>query len=108
MSYETRVLFERIDSQLTINPCLKLHDLARTLGTDRHNIEKAVREALHITFRQHKNAERLRISLDFLAGNCEFSIKETANRLGWSPAAFSRFIKLRTGKSPSEIKWQGQ
>jgi transcriptional regulator GlxA family with amidase domain len=107
MSYKISALFERIDSQLTINPSLTLHDLARNLGTDRHNIEKAVREARHITFRQHKNAERLRLSLDFLVVNCELSIKETANRLGWSPAAFSRFIKVRTGKSPSEIKWHG-
>jgi len=66
-----------------------------SLRKDRHDIEKSVREAKGVTFREFKKSKLLEICLTFLTGNRDLRIKHIAITLGFRRRRdFSRFIKL--------------
>jgi len=104
MPHDMRLLFKNVDSQFSTNPRLTLRDLAHNLGVDRHAIEKAMRQTQGLSFREYKKQKQLKPALALLSKRSDLEVKEIAYYLGFSPNAFSRFIKVRTGKSPREIR----
>lgn len=94
-----------IDAQLSDNPGVKLRALARHLGVDRHKIEKTVRMQKKLAFRDYKKRKKLEHALALLEVE-NLRIKEIAARIGCSPNAFSRFIRINTGLSPIGIRNQ--
>jgi len=96
-------LFADIELALHEDVSVTLVELARTLGTDRHNIERAVHLATGVTFRQFKKQKKLERATTLL--NNGLYVKEIAEILGYSsPTALTRFIKNATGHTPRSMK----
>jgi len=96
MTYNRRMLLKEVDDLVSSAPSIRLAEIARTLGVDRHTIENAMRE-----YRRKELLEMTRAMLDLP----DVSVKEIGIRLGYSSAAsFSRFVQQATGKSPSQLR----
>jgi AraC-like DNA-binding protein len=105
MTYNLPKLFSDVQACLGRNPCVSLHELSRTLGVERHTIEKAMNHIAGISFQKYQKQRLLARALNLLIQHGELSEKQIAANLGYgSTQAFSRFIKARTGKTPSEIR----
>ena len=105
MAYTLRRIFDEVDVQLSSDPRCTLQNLSRILREDRHVIEKSVREARGVTFREFKKSKLLETSLKLLTANRDLRIKHIAIILGFRRRRdFSRFIKNSIGKTPTEIR----
>ena len=100
--HDLKLLAERVSSRLADDPGVKLRELSKEFGIDRHMIERALRETRQIGFRQLKQEVRLAYARKFLGA---LAVKEVACQLGMSPNALSRFIKAKTGKPPKYHNW---
>ena len=99
-------IFDEVDAQLSL-PILAVRFAISpsSFRKDRHDIEKSVREAKGVTFREFKKSKLLEICLTFLTGNRDLRIKHIAITLGFRRRRdFSRFIKNSTGRTPTEIR----
>jgi transcriptional regulator GlxA family with amidase domain len=99
-----QLLCERAASLLSANPSLTLHEIARTIGTDRHNIEHALRERWGISFRELKIKARLKGALTLLKEQPGRYVKEIAADVGLTPNHLSRFIRSMTGHCATESR----
>jgi AraC-like DNA-binding protein len=89
-------LFYRIDLELSKNPGIRLTDLARIAYTNRHYIQRAVHDAVGLTFRDFKKQKRLQRAITLLRRG--LLVKQAAEQLHYRSAdAFSRFVKAETG-----------
>jgi methylphosphotriester-DNA--protein-cysteine methyltransferase len=105
MAYNPRGIFKEIETLLSVNPGLTLTALARDLAVDRHTIERSFRKAKGCTFRDYKHRKLVEEFLNLVVANENLTGKQIASCLGYrSRAAFSRFVKSSTGKTPTEIK----
>ena len=103
MSRQPYNLFADIELTLRAEVSATLVELSRTLGTDRHNIERAVHLVTGVTFRQFKKQKKLERATTLL--NKGLYVKEIAEILGYSsPTSFTRFIKNATGHTPRSMK----
>jgi AraC-like DNA-binding protein len=101
-----RSLFQDIEFQISYNPRIKLAELAHNLGVDRHTIERIVLKITRKSFREYKKEKILDNVRRFLAeASEEVTIKEIAALLGYSSAAFSRFVKAATGQTPTQVRY---
>jgi len=104
MAYNRRKLLRELDRIISETPSIRLSEIARMLGIDRHTIENAIRASRNISFREYKRRELLNKARTML-DQADISVKEVGIRLGYSsPASFSRFVHQATGKSPSELR----
>ena len=104
MTYNQRKLLKELDDLVANTPGIRLSEIARTLGVDRHTIENAMRAARHTSFREYRRRELLQMARVML-DRPGISIKDVGIRLGYSsPASFSRFVQQSTGKSPSQLR----
>jgi transcriptional regulator GlxA family with amidase domain len=107
MTYNQRKLLKELDVLVTNTPRIRLSEIARTLGVDRHTIENAMRSSRNTSFREYKRRELLQMALAML-NQPDVSVKEIGIKLGYSSAAsFSRFVQQSTGKSPSQLRKEG-
>jgi transcriptional regulator GlxA family with amidase domain len=107
MNRDMRSLCDQVGTMICSNPCLTLRELARSIGTDRHNIEHAMRKHCSPSFRELKKQARLnRAMILLLEGPIHYSVKEIAADIGVTPNALSRFIKLMTGYGATELRCQ--
>ncbi len=105
MAYNLRQIFADIDTRLSLRPRSSLCELSRASGFERHLIERAVRIAKGVSFREYQKRAILTSAVTMLTNGRKYSIKRIALELGyWSPESFSRFIKKTTGRSASEIR----
>jgi len=94
-----------IDIELTLQDdvSLTLVDLGRTLGVDRHTIERAVHLAAGVTFRKFKRLKQLERAQVLLKEG--LLVKEVADKLGYrSSDAFSRAFNAVFGCPPRSLK----
>jgi transcriptional regulator GlxA family with amidase domain len=104
MTYNRRQLLKELDALVTATPRIRLSEIARSLGVDRHTIENAMRSTRSISFREYKRHQLLEMARTMLY-QPNVSIKEVGIKLGYSSAAsFSRFVQKSTGKSPSQLR----
>jgi transcriptional regulator GlxA family with amidase domain len=107
MTYNQRKLLKELDVLISNTPRIRLSEIARTLGVDRHTIENAMRLTRNTSFREYKRRELLQMALAML-NMPDVSVKEIGVKLGYSsPASFSRFVQQSTGKSPSQLRKEG-
>lgn len=107
MTYNQRKLLKELDVLVSNTPRIRLSEIARTLGVDRHTIENAMRSSRNTSFREYKRRELLQMALAML-NQPDVSVKEIGIKLGYSSAAsFSRFVQQSTGKSPSQLRKEG-
>lgn len=104
MTYNHNGLLKQLDELVAETPRMRLSEIARTLGVDRHTIDNAMRSYRKITFREYKRRHLLQATRRLLA-QPHLSVKEIGIMLGYSSAAsFSRFVHQATGKSPSQLR----
>ncbi len=107
MTYNRRMLLEELDNLVSMTPRIRLSEIARALGVDRHTIENAMRSHRQISFREYRRKELLAMAQRML-NQSAIPIKEVGSKLGYSsPASFSRFVQQSTGKSPSQLRKDG-
>ncbi len=107
MTYNQRKLLKELDVLVSNTPRIRLSEIARSLGVDRHTIENAMRTTRNTSFREYKRQELLQIAMAML-NQPDVSVKEIGIKLGYSSAAsFSRFVQQSTGKSPSQLRKDG-
>jgi transcriptional regulator GlxA family with amidase domain len=104
MAYNQRLLLKEVDDLVTATPRIRLSEIARALGVDRHTIENAMRANRRMSFREYRRRELLRMVREML-NQPDISVKEIGIRLGYlSAASFSRFVHQSTGKSPMQLR----
>jgi AraC-like DNA-binding protein len=104
VTYNRPKLLIEVDALIAETPRIRLADVARTLGVDRHTIENAMRTRRKTTFREYRR-DKLMQAAQNMMDRPDCSIKEIGIRLGYSsPASFSRFVRQSTGKSPSQLR----
>ncbi|MBN1569547.1 MAG: helix-turn-helix transcriptional regulator [Acidobacteria bacterium] len=104
MTYNRHKLLIELDALIAETPRIRLTEVARSLGVDRHTIENAMRSRRKTTFREYRR-ERLLQAARKMMDEPHLSIKEIGIKLGYSSAAsFSRFVRQATGKSPSQLR----
>jgi AraC family transcriptional activator of pobA len=107
MTYDQRKLLKELDVLIAGAPRIRLTEIARTLGVDRHTIENAMRATRHTSFREYRRRELMQMARAML-NEPDLSVQEVGIRLGYSSAAsFSRFVQQSTGKSPSQLRKEG-
>jgi transcriptional regulator GlxA family with amidase domain len=107
MTYNQRKLLKELEALVSSTPRIRLSEIARTLGVDRHTIENAMRSSRNTSFRDYKRQELMQMALAML-NQPDISVKEIGIRLGYASAAsFSRFVQQSTGKSPSQLRREG-
>ena len=106
MAYDPELLLEAIDHKLASNPRDDLSSIADGAGASRRTIERAVRERTGMCFARYRELRLIDKALSLIVdSSVERSIKQVAIDLGYrSPAAFTRFIKSRTGKPPTAFR----
>jgi methylphosphotriester-DNA--protein-cysteine methyltransferase len=107
MTYNRRMLLKEVDALVASTPRIRLSEIARSLGVDRHTIENAMRSTRRISFREYKRKKILQMA-HLMLDMPDVSIKEIGIKLGYASAAsFSRFMQQLTGKSPSRLRSDG-
>ena len=107
MTYNQKKLLKELDALVSNTPRIRLSEIARSLGVDRHTIENAMRTTRNTSFREYRRQELLQMALAML-NQPDISVKEIGSKLGYSSAAsFSRFVQQSTGKSPSQLRKEG-
>jgi AraC-like DNA-binding protein len=105
MAYNLRRLFTNLDDALSQNPNLRLGTFAKDIRVGRHTVEKAVLEAVGMSFRDYRNQRLLEEARRLLIEEFNLSEKEIAFKLGYrSRDAFCRFVKINTGACPSDLR----
>ncbi len=105
LAYNRAKMLSKIEACLDSYPAITLKQIATVSGVHRQTVERAIREAMGLTFREFREAVILRQALDLLRGNDGLSCKEIAFRLGYkSPAAFALFVKKVTGETPGQTR----
>ncbi len=104
MTYNRRMLLKEVDDLIAKNPRIRLSEIARVLGMDRHTIENAIRTTRRVSFRDYRRKELMQMA-QVMLNRPDVSIKEIGVLLGYSSAAsFCRFVHQTTGKSPSRLR----
>jgi methylphosphotriester-DNA--protein-cysteine methyltransferase len=104
VAYNRNKVLAELDALISENPRIRLYEVARTLGVDRHTIDNAMRSRRNMSFREYKRSCLLRAAKTML-GQPHLSVKEIGIKLGYgSASSFSRFIQDATGKTPSQLR----
>ena len=105
MAYNLERLSEDVVTRLSAEPALTLTKLVGDFGVHRQTIEKAFCRATGVPFREYRQKVRLEKARRLLTAEATRTIKEIAYLLRFeSTAAFSRFVRTKTGKTPTEIR----
>src|SRR2546426_318249 len=105
MSYDHTKIVVRLQKLVGDNIQIRLLDASRQLGVERHTIEKALKQITGSSFREYRQRVLLDRALRLLVQEGNLSTKEIATQLGFgSGTAFSRFVRKRTGHSPTELR----
>lgn len=105
MSYDPRLLFERIWGCLQEGPCKTLKDLSQSLQLSERTIQKSVSLSTGKSFRLLRDEVILARVKWLFKAHPELPIKELSSRMGFeSASSFSRAIKRASGLSPEEVR----
>jgi transcriptional regulator GlxA family with amidase domain len=88
MAYNRRVLLQEMVELVSSTPRIGLNEIARRLQVDRHTIENAMRADKHMSFREYRREEMLRIAREMLSQSA-MSVKEVGLKLPFCLAMFS-------------------
>jgi AraC family transcriptional regulator len=104
VAYNRNKILAEVDALIAATPCIRLSEIARILGVDRHTIDNAMKARRKTTFREYRR-RRLLLAVKEMLGQPHLSVKEIGIRLGYASAAsFSRFVRETSGKSPRQLR----
>jgi len=104
MTYSRRIILKKIDILMLEHPRIPLSAVSRSIGVERHTIEKAVRASRQMSFREYRRSKLSRKAQKLLEGST-LTVGEIGVRLGYNTiSSFSRFLQRSTGKSPSQYR----
>jgi len=105
MSYDERLLFEKISVCLHESPRTSLEGVSVTLRVSKRTIKKAIRASTGRSFRNVRDEILLaRVKCRF-ASHPEMAIKELSFGFGFrSASSFARAIKRVCGSSPEDLR----
>lgn len=104
VAYNRDTLLNQVDALVAETPRMRISDIARALGVDRHTIENAMLSRRKTTFREYRRKYLLQAARKLLE-QPHLSVKEIGTLLGYSSAAsFSRFVHQSTGRNPSQLR----
>lgn len=105
MAYDLHRIFLQVRRNLELTPSMSLAQLSKNLAIERHTVEKAVKKATGVSFREFRNDVLLRRAQDLLKDESNRTVKEVAFALGYrSQGSLSRFIRIMTGNSAKTIQ----
>jgi AraC-like DNA-binding protein len=105
MAYDVTEIAKQVQRLIDARPRIALEEVARSLGVERHTIERAVRLELHSSFRVTQQRATLKKAQALLLRTPMLSVKEVAFALGYrSPQAFARFCRKLSGFSPAKLR----
>jgi len=105
MAYDLSGLFNLLCRHLNSYPGMSLATLSLRVRVERHTIERIIKSASGMTFRQLRNHLMLERAKVLMRTRPDLNIKEIAFELSYgSHRAFSRFIKENACCSPSELR----
>ena len=104
MREDVQLLGERAAALLAANPSLTLHEIAHLIGSDRHKIQRAIREQCGFNFRKLKRQIRLKRALMLLEEQSSHCVKEIADEIGFTASSLSRFMRRMTGCCPLDMR----
>ena len=105
MSYDPRLLFERIFASLQESPCKTLIDLSQSLHLSERTIQKAVSLSTGRSFRFLRDEVILTRVKWLFTAQPEVPIKELSSSVGFkSASSFARAVKRASGLSPEELR----
>ncbi len=90
---------------ICLDPEISLVSLAKTMGTNRTYVQKAIAETYGVSFSDYVNGQRIRHSLELMQiiPRENIVLKQIATESGYSsPSSFYRNFELFTGYSPTE------
>jgi AraC-like DNA-binding protein len=107
VSYNARLLFEKISDCLHSKPGKTLAELSQRLRVSERTIERACRRLAGRSFRRFREEILLRQVTRFLELQPEIAIKELSFGVGFkSTSSFARAIKRASGLSPEQLRTQ--
>lgn len=105
MSYDPRLLFERISMYLNENPRKTLEDLSQDLRVSKRTIKKTVRLSTGGNFRRYREEVLMERVKGFFAKQPDAAIKVLSIDLGFkSPSSFARAVRRASGACPGELR----
>jgi methylphosphotriester-DNA--protein-cysteine methyltransferase len=108
MSYSLEEIFIKLDTLLSENPNARLVEFSQSLNIKQHTVQKAVREATGVSFREYQKQRILMEAVRLLAEKGELSEGDIALRVGYKSAdSLFNFVKLETGTNPNDFRWLG-
>src|SRR5438874_10771467 len=105
MSYDPKLLFERISACLQQNPRKTLEELSQNLRVSKRTIKKTVRLATGGNFRRYRENVLMERVKGFFAVQPGVAIKVLSIDLGFkSPSSFARAVRRASGSCPGELR----
>jgi AraC-like DNA-binding protein len=105
VSYDHRLLGERISQSLHRNPGFSLGELSRELRVSRRTLQNVVNISTGRTFRDFREDVLVERAKHLLESHPTRTIKELSFDLGYkSPRSFARAIRRACGSSPAELR----
>ena len=104
MPHDPQLVFRHVEARLASDPGIHLSQLASDLACERHVIERSVKAATSMAFREYRQVRLLAVALQLL-GKKPLLIKQVAGVLGYaSPKSLWRLLRTKTGQSPSHLR----
>ncbi|PYT72935.1 MAG: hypothetical protein DMG39_08155 [Acidobacteria bacterium] len=105
MSYDPKLLFERISACLQENPRKTLEELSQNLRVSKRTIKKTVKLATGGNFRHYREGVLMEKVKGFFAVRPGMAIKVLSIDLGFkSPSSFARAVRRASGSCPGELR----
>ena len=105
MSYDPRMLFEKISTVLNENPRKTLEELAQSLHVSKRTIKKTVRLSTGENFRRYREEVLMSRVKGFFAKQPGVAIKVLSIDLGFkSPSSFARAVRRASGACPGKLR----
>ena len=105
MAYDPKGLFLQAMALIDQKPWIRLGAVTRSLGVERHTVEKAFRLNTGKSFRAVRHGSLCRRAVQLFSSRGSASNSEVAFALGYeSERAFARFIRGSFGWTPSELR----
>lgn len=108
MSYSLEEIFIKLDTLLSEDPNARLVEFSQSLNIKQHTVQKAVREATGVSFREYQKQRILMETVCLLAERSELSEGDIALRVGYKSAdSLFNLVEVETGTNPNEFRGLG-
>lgn len=105
MSYDHGLIAAKVKAKLEVDPNAALVSMCRTLGIDRHTVDRALARHFGMTFQRLKNQVRDGKITAALNQDEVRSVKQAAHEAGYeSAASLARRTRRTIGMTPATVR----